>query len=361
MDYRVFRLYKFLSKSLNSRVFAFVSTMKWLGILLLFMVACTLPQPITEDITKDVSDDSVSQETSNISVAVEKEESKVKDSEASSDTVVDVKKDETEYSASEISTKVESVESDDKESENKDLEDKEESVPAITGAVTGFNPRAREAYIGEPHVEETLNLTALNAMDYLISVFGKNVQSYQFINDIGHFYVRGDKIKIVLGKPERHLAKNDLGISSQEVITTIYLDRSKKSAFGYCEGKDTGLRRECEEKDILDVPREMVFYERNYKLPEDWLWEMIDERVIAVETDKYYVNSKKAIRLQFDKGSDSLEIFFDEKTGLPVKINMVKEGKKSVYDFLDLTANSVKEYDVLHRDLADIPSMEYYK
>ena len=135
-----------------------------------------------------------------------------------------------------------------------------------------------------------------------------------------------------------------------------------KTATGYCEGKDTGIRRECEDKEILDVPRDLLFSEYNFKLPEDWLWGYLEKKVEAVETDKYYVNSKKAVRVFFAPSNDTqMDMFFDEKTGLPVKIISIKGKSSDTFDYIDLSANSVKDVDVVHRDLSDIPSEEYYK
>ena len=243
------------------------------------------------------------------------------------------------------------------------LKDETEETETITGSVTGFDPGPREAFIGEPPKEETLDLDVNNVMDYLVELFAKKVESYKFRIDLGEVFVRGDKFKIILSKPVRVIGKDHTsGVSSLDVISTVYIDRKEKTAIGYCEGKDTGTRRECEEKDILDIPREVNYLDYNIKLPEDWLWEFLEEKVDFVETDKYYVNSKKAVRVFFTRNNTILDIFFDEKTGLPARLISSKEGQFSTtYNFLDLSANTVKEKDVSHRDLKDIPSSEYYE
>ncbi len=245
--------------------------------------------------------------------------------------------------------------------ENKETPVVEDSTETPTGGMVLVPEVGKEAYIGTPPVKDVLSLTEADVMDWLVERFAQEVESYQFFTKLGKIRVRGDKFKISLDTVLRYLSINDKGNSVQDTITTIYVDRNKKTAVGYCEGFDTGLRRECEENELLDIPRELNFLEYNVKLPEDWLWEMIDEKPVNVEADKYYVNSRKVIRVFFNSEGKPSEIYFDERTGLPVRITTIEHGTAVNRDFEELTANKVDEKDVTHRDLDEIPSSEYFE
>jgi len=62
----------------------------------------------------------------------------------------------------------------------------------------------------------------------------------------------------------------------------------------------------------------------------------------------------------FEKDNKPYDIFFDERTGLPIRIISEKDGTPVTYDYLDLSANTVKDVDVIHRNLDNIPSEEYF-
>lgn len=310
--------------------------MKWVALLLLFLVACSLPQPVTEDTTVDVSETEIEESESAEKIEAEPVVETITEPDAK--------------------TVVVQSESDDGEVDVSAEEDEaESSIPVKISPITA-------SVVGPPE-EEKLVLGNSNVMDYLVELFAKNVHSYKFRTELGEFFVRGDKFKLILSTPTRYITKDEkTGVSTQHVVSTIYVNRNLKTATGYCEGKDTGIRRECEDKEILDVPRDLLFSEYNFKLPEDWLWGYLEKKVEAVETDKYYVNSKKAVRVFFAPSNDTqMDMFFDEKTGLPVKIISIKGKSSDTFDYIDLSANSVKDVDVVHRDLSDIPSEEYYK
>ncbi len=320
-----------------------------------------MPRPITDNSASNVSDDSakIAVENNTASAAepaAVKEKSvsdegdegkKTEDSGAASESNKDVVV-EGSAAADENSTGL---------SENGDT--KAASAEQESGSKIQVKVSPITAAVAGPPKKEKLVLSKSKVMDYLIKLFSK-INSYEFRTELGKFSVMGDKFKILLSSPIRSQMIDKNGAKAQSVISTVYVDRKLKTATGYCEGKDTGLRRECEKNDLLDVPRDLPFYEFNIKLPEDWLWELIETPIDFVETDKYYVNSQKAIRVFFSLNNSKLDVFFDEKTGLPIRIIDIKDGKSSTNDFLDLNANSVKERDVVHRDLNSIPSEEYY-
>ncbi len=309
--------------------------MKWIALIMLFLVACTMPQPT---VTVDDID-----ETIDTSLDVTKDTEETEDAKESSSIIV--KKGDSE----DVEKTEDQVES----------EDVVESSPVTGSFVTDAINKG--AYIGTPPVKEKLSLSESSLMTWLVEIFAQDVESYEFYNDNGKISVRGDLFKISLNNPLRHLSDQEgANTPAQDVITTIYVDRNKKTATGYCEGFDTGLRRECESNDLLDIPRTLNFDEHNLKLPEDWLWELLEEEPQRVETDKYYVNSKKVIRALFVLEENELDIYFAEKTGLPVRISTKENGLPSQRDFMNLNANSVKETDVTHRDLSEIPSSDYF-
>lgn len=149
-------------------------------------------------------------------------------------------------------------------------------------------------------------------------VFGYSTLSFTQAIDI--YYAKGDKIKIVLPKPI------DVGMKRYD---TVYVDRTRKKAIGYCEEKGYCKDRN---KEI-----EISFETYDAPTPLDWKFSM-DNYV----TDDI-TNGKKA-EVYLDNG---VRYWIDTYLGLPVKVNDV-EGEH-YYNILSL--NKVKDEDLVHQQL----------
>jgi hypothetical protein len=298
--------------------------MKWIALFLLMLVACTLPQPVSEE-----------------KESIEKDEEDMPIIESSEETTKEM-------------------------SEETEKTEKEESkVSPITGAVVGIEDEEyeeeKETITPAIQTKEISFLNKDNVMDYLVELFAKKIQSYKFTINEGEVLVRGNQYKLTLKIVDRVLLRDEeTQKTSQNVITTIYFDRNKKTAIGYCEGKDTGIRRECEKKELLDVPRTLNFFDYDIILPEDLLWEFFKKEVDFVETDKYYANGKKTIRVHFKEDDIRYDVFFDETSGLPLRVIKIKDVQTITYDFNRFSFNTVKKNEVIHRNLHEIPSEEYF-
>ena len=125
--------------------------MKWIALFLLLLVACTLPQPNTDDKSLDV----------------EKEP--------------EVKVEETSETPEEVGETIIKTEDEIKTSEDTVEVKTDEKKSPITGGVTAIDEEfAQKAFIGEPPKKELLAVGIDNVMDFLVEVYSKNVESYSF-------------------------------------------------------------------------------------------------------------------------------------------------------------------------------------
>ena len=77
--------------------------------------------------------------------------------------------------------------------------------------------------------------------------------------------------------------------------------------------------------------------------------------------NKYYLKGRRTTKLVFDEGNNlTTRMYFDETTGLPIKVEHENINGTAIYNYDDLTAGTVREEDVVHRDAADIPSSEAF-
>ena len=237
-------------------------------------------------------------------------------------------------------------------------EEPEEIIQSITGAVT--DNLELEAEELEPPKE----FDASKLLDQLMKTYTEDVKGYkyQYESDLYLVYDKKIKIKLENGKTFRSIKIANISYSSF-FVDAVYLDIIDKIAIGYCEGYDQSLgNKQCLSLDIIDVPYPLQYGQYQTKRPDEWLFEVYTlDPEITTETGNYYVESRKVRRIEYQDGIKQVMMFFDEKLGLPVKVQTFINGQMSEsWIYNQLTANTVKEKHIRHRTAEEISNKEVF-
>ena len=235
------------------------------------------------------------------------------------------------------------------------------SQPVQTPEIAVVEPTPEPSMQAIETIEENEPMERTALYDFL-DTFAKKVTGYQFVHKGDEYSVKGTKVKIVLDTPGvvRDIKLNGVryGLFYYD---TIYVDRVAKTAVAYCEGIETELNRQCTQMNLYDVPYAVPFSEFNIVLPEDWLFTYLDQTPARIDADKYIIQGRSAVSLTFRTGDDSTELFFDDVTGLPFRAHQLKYGNTvNRVDYEHLSANKVRDVDVIHRSYSEIPSSDYF-
>ncbi|MEM4247278.1 MAG: hypothetical protein QXR48_01785 [Candidatus Woesearchaeota archaeon] len=183
------------------------------------------------------------------------------------------------------------------------------------------------------------------------------LDSYKFKTSKGTFYVRGNKVRVLLRTPiiKRGIMQGTTRYS-EIVVDEVILDRFRKEATGYCFGITEETRNECGTLKIFDTAFNLSYDEVAEKMPDDWLKEYLNVPPVEEEHEKYFLNGIETIRVRF---KDGVEMYFSPRAGLPIK---VVKGPLDRYEYDNLVPNQVRPEDVIHRSREEIPATElFYK
>ncbi len=245
----------------------------------------------------------------------------------------------------------------------------EETPPAVQEPVQ--EPETETITEIEETEEETENQTikitpdeSKTAYENLLSTFAQKVTGYKYVYNANWYYVRGDKIRTKLHDAVPVLRIN-IGGTYRPLYyyDNVYLDKKEKIATGYCEGTDLRLGDQCLTLKVTDVAYPLIYADYKTKLPEEWLFEYLDQTPSEVGESKYYLSGRKVTKIVFEDEDTGKEtrMYFDLVTGLPIKIEIIQNGDMiDSYSYDYLSANTVREEDVIHRKASDIPSSENF-
>lgn len=176
-------------------------------------------------------------------------------------------------------------------------------------------------------------------------------KGYRYIYMTLTHKINGDKIKIELSAPKKYQAMNINGKQySAFYIDTIYLDKRKLKATGYCEKHAT-----CYEEEIFDVPLPLNYDEFKQKTPDDWLYEYAPVEPNSYEERKYYVKGRLTTRAIYPITGGEIRMYYDPKIGLPIRIEkQIGSYPMDIIEYFDLVAELITSEDVIHRSRNDI-------
>lgn len=220
-------------------------------------------------------------------------------------------------------------------------------------------------------IEETPEITAeVVAEEPVIKVESPNSETYQFIElyenkQLGYQYiyntewhkVKQNKIKIDLNMPKKYTPIEIQGKTYPIFfVDTIYLDRNKQEAKGYCEKDPT-----CFGEDIMDISLPLNYDEFKDKTPDEWMYEYGPKKPSLFEERKYYIKGKQTTRAIYPTETGEIRVYYDPKTGLVIRIeNQIGEHPMQLTEYFDLTAGTVRDVDVIHRTKDEIPPEEAF-
>jgi hypothetical protein len=188
--------------------------------------------------------------------------------------------------------------------------------------------------------------------------FKSKVKSYSYQVGKEKYLVMGDLIHI---KPE-FVKKLDIKVNNTitVTITDIYIDRSTKTAVGYCEpkreieilGEFDPDRSNCIK--INDLEFTLPYTEYNPTLPEDWLTRFSYAAPTVIQKNDQYVKDLtgwKAVNpvLSFSENGGEYTLYLEMTTGLPIKVNVKETIQEKILSFSDFTHNMVKPEEVTHQ------------
>ena len=240
-------------------------------------------------------------------------------------------------------------------------ETKEDSVPAITGAVVGVDEPDEEDI---KEFKESASIDASSLLEQLMKTYTESVESYKYNYHKNWYYVRGSKIKIHLAESIQFTGKTvDNKHYSVFYVDTVYLDTIEKTAVGYCEGNDPRLgKRRCLKLDLTDVPYPLISEDFYTKRPDEWLFEVYTlDPEVKTETGYYYLGPRKVKRIEYTDEPKKTIMYYDEAIGLPVKISTYINEQFSrmwLYDFLSI--NTVKDKHVVYRTAEEVSPKEAF-
>ncbi len=132
-------------------------------------------------------------------------------------------------------------------------------------------------------------------------------------------------------------------VNSDTYVNQVYLDKASKTAVGYCESNEF----KCKD------PNQAVkvkFAKYNRKSPIDWIEGVTYAEIETTET----MQQRTVVRLAYtdDKGA-KVVMWVDDYYGVPVKVEVTKDGDKKRYVFEDLAFNNVEDSDLKHQTIAE--------
>ncbi|MBW2986625.1 hypothetical protein KY333_04615 [Candidatus Woesearchaeota archaeon] len=212
--------------------------------------------------------------------------------------------------------------------------------------------------------KESASINASTLVGQLMKTYTEEVESYKYFYHSNWYHVLGNDIKITLSNSQQFSAMSRNGSHYPVVyVDTIYMNLINKTTTGYCEGSDPnlGLRR-CAELELVDLPYPLSYANYYTKRPDEWLFEVYTmDPDVKTETGYYYLGPRKVKRLEYTQGIIKTIMYYDEKIGLPVKVEQYVNDQFSklwLYDFLSI--NTVKAKHVRHRTADEISSKEEF-
>ncbi|MBW3002099.1 hypothetical protein KY338_02985 [Candidatus Woesearchaeota archaeon] len=170
--------------------------------------------------------------------------------------------------------------------------------------------------------------TKLKSMSYL---YGSPENEGRFLDT---YHVLGDKIKVKLYEDNYYVV--------DDYFDTVYLDDSLKTATGRCEHQ-----RRCISTNTDNTKK---IFNANYddyrrKTPYEWLSDISAEAKID---GPEIVDKRSALKIEYPKGENKVEMWLDETYGVPLQIKIIDpEDNEEFYQFTNVQFNSLKEEDVL--------------
>jgi len=206
-------------------------------------------------------------------------------------------------------------------------------------------------------IEKPLQKKDLPETHNFIGKYEAMSNGYKYIYNSAWHKVKDTKVKIELKTPKKyHSIETNNKKYPVFYIDTIYIDRDKKTATGYCE-----KYRECFSEELLDTPLRLDYSEFKDKTPDEWLYEYADTKPDLFEERKYYVKDKQTSRATYKKEYGELRIYYHPLTGLPVRIETkITSNPMQIQEYFELTAGTVRDVDVKHRSRNEIPPDEVF-
>lgn len=234
---------------------------------------------------------------------------------------------------------------------------------SITGGTIADIPqeasKSAPVALPEPEIDETEEKPAVviesqeshSPAQKFLNMYQAMNQGYRYIYLTQVHKVNGDKIKIELSAPNKYktLAINGKNYSVF-YIDTVYLDKRKLKATGYCE-----KHAACYEEEIFDVPLQLNYAEFEEQTPDEWLYEYAPLEPSAYEERKYYVKGRLTTRAIYPITGGEIRIYYDPKIGLPIRIEkQIFPYPTEITEYFDLVAELITSEEVIHRSRSDI-------
>lgn len=197
-----------------------------------------------------------------------------------------------------------------------------ETEPAV-----GEQPEANETETYERPVEAPPSIAKYQA------IFKSDVKNYKFTYKNDKWFVSGKRAKMI---PFRVLEN----MYRAPFIDTVYFDLENLTAVGVCEGRDTQIKRQCAQMDILGKKYSVPYVQFKIQLPEDWLIEYQNLYVFVADTPKL-ASPVVTVHLKHQSQTRLVDIYFDPAIGLPVAV--VDNGIEHHYELLSKNSLGFKE------------------
>ncbi|MEM4240103.1 MAG: hypothetical protein QXM31_03550 [Candidatus Woesearchaeota archaeon] len=234
----------------------------------------------------------------------------------------------------------------------------EEARPAPADGLAERLAREQAEKIAESieHVQKLPLRERKTIVSEMMDVYS-TLDSYKFKSSVGTFFVRGNKVRIILRTPINKRIFTQGSTRYPEIfVDEVILDRVRKEATGYCFGFTEKVTNECANLKLFDTPFNLSYDEIAVKMPDEWLAEYLHAEAVEEEHEKYFINSIETIRVRFKDGT---EMYFFPRAGLPVK---VVKGPLELFEYENIVPNQARPEDVIHRSRESIPATElFYK
>ncbi len=246
-----------------------------------------------------------------------------------------------------------------------------EEVPVEKQVIKIESPVIEEQTKIQEKTEEPPTITApVVAEEPVIKIESPKSETYQFIEqyetkNLGYQYVyntewhkvKGEKIKIELGIPKKYTPVEIKGKTYPIFhVDTVYLDRNKQEAIGYCERDTT-----CFSEDIIDVALPLEYNDYKDKTSDEWMYEYAPKKPYLFEERKYYIKSRLTTRAMYKTETGEVRVYYDPQIGLVLRIEtQIGDYPMQITEYIELTAGTVRDVDVIHRNKDEIPPEEVF-
>ena len=211
---------------------------------------------------------------------------------------------------------------------------------------------------------ESASIDASDLLSQLMKTYSEKTDSYKYYYRGDWYLVRENSIKVMLGKARQYTSQYINGTYYPLYLAdTAYINKINKTVTGYCEGNDPLLgKRRCAELDIIDVPIPLIYSDFYTKRPDEWLFEVYTlDPEVKTETGYYYLGPRKVQRLEYNDGTKQVIMFYDEKIGLPIKVQtFVNEQPSEIWLYDQLSSNTVLDKHVKYRTADEISNKEAF-